>query len=298
MSKNYSYKYELSSVESNFPAIISLYDKPGKECYIDKHWHKIIEIDYILRGDLKLYLRDKNYILSNNEYAVINANDVHQTKGKYEDVHVKYMVIRYSYVFTKHYFPDFEKYRFEIKNTTYKEIIREQLERISSYLDAEDELAEMHILSSLINILDILFTHCKVLRSENEILMEDINYNYAKRAIEYINEHYSEPITLQTVAAAVGLSPTYFAKFFKIKTNKTFLTYLNDIRMVNALADIENYGVTETEAALNNGFSNVKSFIQTFKRNYNCTLSQYMRDNKSLPSIYGFNRVRDENLFK
>lgn len=78
---------------------------------------------------------------------------------------------------------------------------------------------------------------------------------------------------------------------------KTFHTYLNDIRMVHALTDMENYGVTETEAALNNGFANVKSFIQTFKRNYKCTLSQYVRDNNSLPVIHGFNKLVDENIF-
>lgn len=298
MSKNYTYKYELSSTESNFPARISLYDKPGKECYIDKHWHKILEIDYILSGDLKVWLQGDNFILSDNEYVVINSNDVHQTNGKYENVHIKYMVIRYSYVFMKQYFSDFEKYRFEIRDNIYKETIRQQLERIAGFLDTGDTLAEIHILSSLVYILDILFTHCSIPRSRDEILAKDPNYDYARRAVEYINEHYSEPITLPSVAPVVGLSPTYFAKFFKIKTSKTFLTYLNDIRMVHALADMENYGVTETEAALNNGFPNVKSFIQTFKRNYNCTLSQYVRDNKSLPELHGFNKLVDENIFR
>ena len=297
MPQNYSYRYELSSTESNFPARVSLFDKPGKECYIDKHWHKILEIDYILSGDLKVSVQGDNFILSDNEYVVINSNDVHHTNGKYENVHIKYMVIRYSYVFLKQYFPDFEKYRFEIKNSVYKETIRKHLERIAGFLDTEDELAEIHILSSLIYILDILFTYCKVPRSCDEILTEDPNYDYARQAVEHINEHYSETITLESVASFVGLSPTYFAKYFKVKTNKTFHTYLNDIRMVHALTDMENYGVTETEAALNNGFANVKSFIQTFKRNYKCTLSQYVRDNNSLPAIHGFNKLVDENIF-
>lgn len=298
MSRNYMYRYDLSSNESNFPAKISLFDKPGKECYIDKHWHKIIEINYVLNGDLKVFLQGENYILSKNDYVVVNANDVHQTDGKYEDMHVKFMVIRYSYVFIKHYFPDYEKYRYEIKEEEHREIIRSQLERIAGYIDTDDELAEMHILSSLIYILDVLFTYCKVLRSDDEIVSENTNYDYAKRAAEYIKEHYSEPLTLQSVAEYVGLSPTYFAKFFKVKTKKTFLTYLNDIRMVNALADIENYGVTETEAALNNGFANVKSFIQTFKRNYYCTLSQYRREHNSLPKIYGYGKMINENRYK
>lgn len=34
MSKNFSFKYEVSSQDSNFPARVILFDKPGKDCYI------------------------------------------------------------------------------------------------------------------------------------------------------------------------------------------------------------------------------------------------------------------------
>ena len=157
----------------------------------------------------------------------------------------------------------------------------------------------MHILSALINILDTVFTKCSRQREQSdEIFVENDNVNYVKNAIEYIKEHYMENISLGQVASVIGLTPSYFAKLFKIKTNRTFHTYLNDIRLRRALSDIENYDVTETEAAYNNGFPNVKSFIATFKRNYNCTPSQYIKENKKLPSIYGFNKKLEENNFK
>lgn len=298
MPKNYAYRYDLSPMESNFPARITLFDKPGKECYVDKHWHKTIEINYVLKGDLAIQINDEKFIISDNEYEIINADDVHKTSGRYDDSYIKYIVIKYSCSFTKNYFSDIDKYRFEIKDGEYKELIREHLAKIANYIDTEDEFAEMHILSALINILDIMFTNCRVLCSESKNIRSNINCDYTKIAIEYIKEHYAEAITLETVASVVGLSPTYFSKLFKIKSNKTFLVYLNDIRMINTLSDIENYGITETEAALNNGFANVKSFIRTFKRNYNCTLSQYMSEHNSLPVINGYNRIFRENIYK
>ncbi|MBQ3583173.1 MAG: helix-turn-helix transcriptional regulator [Lachnospiraceae bacterium] len=299
MAKNYAMKYELSSADSNFPARVVLFDKPGKDCYIDKHWHKSIEINYVIRGDLKVTVNGDSRNVANGEFAFINANDVHQTDGKYPDAHVKYLVILFSNVFLKNYFSDYEKYIVEIERAEIKDSIKSQLERISEFIVSDDDLSELHILSALINILDTVFTKCSRQREQSdEIFVENDNVNYVKNAIEYIKEHYMENISLGQVASVIGLTPSYFAKLFKIKTNRTFHTYLNDIRLRRALSDIENYDVTETEAAYNNGFPNVKSFIATFKRNYNCTPSQYIKENKKLPSIYGFNKKLEENNFK
>ncbi len=298
MAKNYAMKYELSTADSNFPARVVLFDKPGKDCFIDKHWHKSIEIDYVLRGDLKASINGENKILSKGDFAVISANEVHQTDGKYPNEHVKFLVIIYSNVFMKNYFSEYEKYKLELDDEQVKEDIRKHLDRIADNIVSEDELSELHILSALISILDELFTKCSV-RKENldDVLTNVDNVNYIKSAIEYIKEHYMESLSLEQVASVIGLSPSYFSRLFKIKTNRTFHIYLNDIRLRNALSDIEKYDVTETEAALNNGFPNIKSFITTFKRNYNCTPSQYMKENKKLPSTYGFNKKLEENNF-
>ena len=298
MAKNYAMKYELSTVDSNFPSRVVLFDKPGKDCYIDKHWHKSIEINYVIKGDLKITINGENKIVSDGDFAIANANDVHQTDGKYPNEHVKFLVIIFSSVFIKNYFPDYEKYRLDFSNNEIRDDIRAYLKIIENFIVSDDELSELHILSALINILDTIFTKCSRQREESEDLFKEIdNVNYIKSAIEYIKEHYMENVTLGQVAAVAGLTPSYFTKLFKIKTNRTFHVYLNDIRLRHALSDIENYDVTETEAAYNNGFPNIKSFIAAFKRNYNCTPSQYIRENKKLPSIYGFNKKLEENNF-
>lgn len=298
MAKNYAMKYELSTVDSNFPARVVLFDKPGKDCYIDKHWHKSIEINYVIRGDLKVSINGENKNVSDGDFALINANDVHQTDGKYPNEHVKYLVILFSHVFIKSYFADYEKYRLELEDDEIKGYIKSQLEKIADFIASEDDLSELHILSALINILDTFFTKCSRQRDNSVEILEDIsNVNYIKSAIEYIKEHYMENVSLAQVASVVGLTPSYFTKLFKMKTNRTFHVYLNDIRLRHALSDIENYDITETEAAYNNGFPNIKSFINAFKRNYNCTPSQYMKENKELPSAYGFNKKLEENNF-
>lgn len=298
MPRNYSSRLEVSSQDSNFPARIILFDKPGKDCYIDKHWHKTIEINYVLRGELLSEVQGEKETVQKGEFILVNSCDVHHSKGKYDDVNVKYLVIMYSYVFIRHYFPDFEKYRFEVTDEVIQKEIKEQLDVIVDSMRSSEQLSEMHILAALISILDIVFSKCRKTREEDQIVFNEADiFDYSRRVIEYIKDHYQEKLTIQSVASVVGLTPTYFASYFKKKTNKSFLVYLNDIRMQHTIADMQAYGMSETEAAMNNGFSNVKSYIATFKRNYKCTPSQYVRSNGELPKIYGFNKNFEKNHF-
>uniref|UniRef100_A0A7C3II50 Response regulator n=1 Tax=Gracilinema caldarium TaxID=215591 RepID=A0A7C3II50_9SPIR len=53
-----------------------------------------------------------------------------------------------------------------------------------------------------------------------------------RRACEYIQQHYNSPdISLNTVAAHVGLSPAHFSTIFSQEMAKTFIEYLTDIRI-------------------------------------------------------------------
>ena len=49
------------------------------------------------------------------------------------------------------------------------------------------------------------------------------------------------------------------------------------VRLENTLIDIQQNGMSETRAALENGFPSVKSFIAVFKSVYGCAPSEYVK---------------------
>ena len=121
--------------------------------------------------------------------------------------------------------------------------------------------------------------------------MENEELEYAKKAIDYIKLNFRERITLGEIASHVGLTPTYFSRYFKQNTRKTFKQYLNLVRLEHALRDIQTSGISETRAAVENGFPSVKAFIAAFKSVYNCTLSEYIRQYHDIPSISEIRRI-------
>lgn len=292
MAKNYRYKYEIVSADDNLPGKVILFDKPGSECYTNKHWHKNIEIDYVLKGKLWVMANNEEMDVADGEYFVINNDDIHQTCGKSPDENVKYLVVLYSYNFIKAYFDDFESYSFNIeKSKEAKAEIKRQLDLIVDCVEEQGDFTDLKITSAMTQILIELFTKCLEERAKTHPEMENEELEYAKKAIDYIKLNFRERITLGEIASHVGLTPTYFSRYFKQNTRKTFKQYLNLVRLEHALRDIQTSGISETRAAVENGFPSVKAFIAAFKSVYNCTLSEYIRQYHDIPSISEIRRI-------
>lgn len=97
-----------------------------------------------------------------------------------------------------------------------------------------------------------------------------INY-----AISYIQEHFHEDISLGTLAGTVGMSESAFSHFFKKKTNRSFVDYLNDIRIGHASKLLYETSHSISEICYTSGFNNISNFNRIFKRKKGQTPSEY-----------------------
>lgn len=279
MAGNYKGKYEIVTADDNLPGKVTLYAKPGKECYTNKHWHKNLEIDYIVKGRMWTNLGGVDRDLYDGDYIFINSEAVHQTCGKEPDEPVKYLVVLFSYSYIKSYFPDFELYTFDVnQNEQARARIRDLLKAIVFEVENPGEFSRLKIALAMNQIMMYLFTKC---RSKREIdtasIPSDEEPEYITKAIDFINENYRERISLEDISSFVGLTPTYFSRYFKATTQKTFKSYLNMVRLKNTLIDIQQNGMSETRASLENGFPSVKAFIAVFKSVYGCAPSEYVK---------------------
>ena len=275
----YKGKYEIVTSDENLPGKVTLYEKDGRDCYTNKHWHKNMEIDYIVRGCMWTNLSGQDRDLYDGDYILINSESVHQTCGKIPDEPVKYLVVLFSYNYIKAYFPDFDYYEIDVnKNEQARARVRDLLKAIVFEIENPSEFSKLKISCAMAQILMHLFTKCRVQReiSPDEQKKEN-SPEYIAKAIAYIRDNYRDKITLEDISSFVGLTPTYFSRFFSATTQKPFKTYLNLVRLENALIDMQQNGLNETRASLENGFPSVKSFISVFKSVYGCAPSEYVK---------------------
>jgi two-component system response regulator YesN len=98
-----------------------------------------------------------------------------------------------------------------------------------------------------------------------------------QQADKYIRKHFSDSLTLPSVAAEVHVTPVWLSKLFKKEMRKTFLEYLTDIRMDKAkkmLADVQ-YKIYEVSSQV--GYKDPVYFTKLFKKQTGCTPKEFRR---------------------
>lgn len=87
-----------------------------------------------------------------------------------------------------------------------------------------------------------------------------------RKAKEYIQSHYSEPLTLEGISDMVGLSPAYFSVLFKKTEGEGFAKYLINVRIEQAKLLLRETNLPVTEICRRVGYNDLKHFTHTFEK--------------------------------
>ena len=87
-----------------------------------------------------------------------------------------------------------------------------------------------------------------------------------RRALDYIDQHYTEDIGVEQVAGAIGKTPNYFSSIFKQEVGIAFREYLNRYRIDRAREMIDQSDLLIYEIAEKVGYKDYTYFSQVFKK--------------------------------
>lgn len=233
-----------------------LYSK-DKGSIVSKHWHRSLEIIYIITGNLEVNINGIDYTLNENDIIVINALEIHSTICKFENEAV---VIQLPYPFLENYINDISTTKFICNPTIiakekipYLNVLKEILFNFPTFYNKKEAGYVLKINSLIFNILYILVNKFSIKDKKFDTNKSD---KYLKRLdliIDYVKKHYSECITLRSTARKLYLSPEYFSRFFKKYIGTTFLKYLNNIRLEHAYIELVNTDKSISQIIESNG---------------------------------------------
>mgnify|MGYP003548380717 CR=1 FL=1 len=131
--------------------------------------------------------------------------------------------------------------------------------------------------SILINTLTLLGAHYLKNRQAKHAEQSKI----ISRAIEYISEHLTEPITLDDISNALYTNKYYFAHLFKEETGVSPHSYILKKRLLLSKELIEQ-GLSITDVYVRCGFSDYTHFFRAFKKEFDLTPKQYFHLMKTI----------------
>ena len=108
---------------------------------------------------------------------------------------------------------------------------------------------------------------------------ESYNRSYVvKQIVTYLNEHYSQKISLDQIAHNMYLSPVYISKIFKEETGESPINYLIKIRLKKAKDTLENSRNGSIKSIANSvGYDDVYHFSKLFKKYYGMSPQNYRK---------------------
>ncbi|UGU16606.1 AraC family transcriptional regulator [Sinomicrobium kalidii] len=97
------------------------------------------------------------------------------------------------------------------------------------------------------------------------------------RILQYIMLHFQEELSLSEIASRAGMNKTAFCRYFKMKTGKSFVEFLNDLRVSFACKSLmeKNASRSISDVCYASGFNSLSYFHRIFKRSKGVSPSTY-----------------------
>ena len=251
------------------------------------HWHKYIEILYILSGTMEAIVQGEAYRLLEKDILVVNSEDIHMTKTF--DERTEYILLQIPENQLQRYFPDVWPIRFQTVIPQREEGTQQEpgvilLEMLELYRKKE----EGYLFLFLAKLYELLYCLCRnyTVRHGQEAKMPgNRNYQVIAEMTDWLCEHYRDPIGLDEAAARAGYSREYFCRIFKKCTGQTLFEYLQEIRAMKLHEELCSSDESITNLMEKHGITNYKTFLNVFRRLYGdtpCGVRQGMYGSPSL----------------
>lgn len=260
-----------------------------------EHWHTAIEMIMPIKNSYGVQTGEREYVLREGEILLINSGVLHALKAPPAGERIILQFSDYLLYFLKEVetllalLPPVIYLSPEKDDKRLYSFIKRQMDAIVVEYDQEKTFFQAAIYARLIEIFiflgrsEIWGRRPQERMAENNPVKKKEYMEVVMGACNYINKHFSNPITLDEVAEVSGFSKFHFTRIFKQCMNMTFYEYLNHKRVSKAEELLSGTSRSMAEIAMQSGFSSISAFNRTFKSEYGCSPSMYRNKKDRMP---------------
>lgn len=256
-------------------------DRHKTEFTYPLHRHREFELNFVEHGEgVKRIVGDSMETIGEYDLALIGAENLEHVweEGNCKSNDIREITIQFSPEFFSQALlakNQFDSIRKMLKSAEHGIAFSlEAIMRVYPYLDnlASEQDHFVQFLKFLWILNELSKSPYKILASSS---FAHSTRNQESRRVtkikQYINDHYSEQLRLDDLASMVGMSPSAFSRFFKMRTGKSLSDYMLDIRLGYAARMLVDSTKNISEICYESGFNNLSNFNRIFKSKRNIT---------------------------
>lgn len=241
------------------------------------HRHDEAQITYILKGKGTVMVGNILQSFQSGDIFVLKPNEPHMFDRDMEDeeeigdIHAIHIFVNLERMKKLYHIPEFESVKdYLLELDTSKRVDRSVSESMMHYFTNLMVKTSMPRFTEFLSLLYALAFHkgeaASLYSGVRNLTYSDKDGARISQVYKYTFDHYNEDITVEQVASIVHMTATSFCKFFKKHTRKTYISFLNEVRIEKACQIlIDNKSEHIAEAAFQSGFNNVVHFNRVFK---------------------------------
>lgn len=262
-------------------------DRRKREFTYPIHKHEVFELNYVENGEGVLRIvGDSSETIGKRELVLITSPDLEHvwSQGTCHNEEIREITVQFFLDFSssdsifnrtplmpiKHLF---EKAR---KGVAFSQ---EAIEKVYPMLDTLSSTSDKFY--SVIKFLTILY-ELSLADGTRELATSsfakvdvDSNSRRILKVKDYINSHFTEEIRLADLADLVGMSPTSFSRFFKLRTSKTLSDYMVETRLGVAARKLVDTTDSVSEICYGCGFNTLSNFNRLFRKYKGCNPTEF-----------------------
>lgn len=153
----------------------------------------------------------------------------------------------------------------------FQQRVGQKMERLLSRTGMERVIEWLRILNEL-----SYDTNVTLLASDSyQLSPSEAETDRMKRVLEYMLHHFRKEIRIEQIASVAGMAPAAFCRYFRKRTNKSFVEYLNELRISHARKLLTRADLSVGQVGLECGFNNISHFHRQFRQQTGTTPLKY-----------------------
>ena len=257
-----------------FPCSIYHTEQNGEiQVMLYKHWHEEAEILYVKEGKMEIVIEDKSIIVDKDSVLYIPPNSLHgayrinKSACSFTSI-VFHPTFIYSYtndlIQQQYLSPLFQNKQVHvITKKDRKEKISFLVTEMATHYSRMNETSEIMIKGLLFQLL-YYFIKSPPKSHPNPKHIE-LNIQRQKIILEYIENNYALPITLEELSSVLYLSKEQFCRFFKKNFRDTPISFLKKYRIYKSIDLLLTTEMKITDIAYEVGFDSSNYYTIAFK---------------------------------
>lgn len=260
---------------------------------IAAHWHEEIEVIIVLDGSCDYRINLDSFVINKGDILIIDSQSLHSlTYIPSKNMTWASFVFNINMLKSSNTDGALLKYIAPLLNHEHQLpiILKDNIDCYSKIFDVIEDIIycyyekdiayELELKSLLFKFFSLLYKNDLIKKHQSKNNLTINTTDKIKLVLNYINDHYSEDISINTLAELCEYSEYHFMRFFKKHMNMTCVEYINNLRLEKSIELFEQGNTSIMDVSLSVGFHNLSYFHRAFKKKYHMTPLSFIKELK------------------